>query len=98
MVNEHEDWAYLITITPFECCLYLVQMAILIDCVREEMRMENCQRISRGNQVIQAQKNSCHSTAFWNDGPLELVGLVLRPPKGGPPSLPEYGDAVILSL
>ncbi|KAG5562909.1 hypothetical protein RHGRI_005596 [Rhododendron griersonianum] len=73
-------------------------MAILIDCVREEMRMENCQRISRGNQVIQAQKNSCHSTAFWNDGPLELVGLVLRPPKGGPPSLPEYGDAVILSL
>ncbi|KAG5562907.1 hypothetical protein RHGRI_005596 [Rhododendron griersonianum] len=73
-------------------------MAILIDCVREEMRMENCQRISRGNQVIQAQKNSCHSTAFWNDGPLELVGLVLRPPKGGPPSLPEYGDAVLSAL
>ncbi|KAI8569166.1 hypothetical protein RHMOL_Rhmol02G0257600 [Rhododendron molle] len=73
-------------------------MAILIDCVREEMRMENCQRISRGNQVIQAQNNSCHSTAFWNDGPLELVGLVLRPPKGGPPSLPEYGDAVLSAL
>lgn len=97
MVNELEGWGYLITITPFECCLYLVQMAILIDCVREEMRMENCQRISRGNQVIQAQNNSCHSTAFWNDGSLELVGLVLRPPTGGPPSLPEYGDAVILS-
>ncbi|XP_058203357.1 aberrant root formation protein 4 [Rhododendron vialii] len=73
-------------------------MAILIDCVREEMRMENCQRISRGNQVIQAQNNSCHSTAFWNDGPLELVGLVLRPPQGGPPSLPEYGDAVLSAL
>ncbi|KAH7841425.1 hypothetical protein Vadar_029718 [Vaccinium darrowii] len=73
-------------------------MAILIDCMREQMRMENCQRISRGNQVIQAQINSCHSIAFWNDGALELVELVLRPPKGGPPSLPDYGDAVLSAL
>lgn len=73
-------------------------MAILIDCVREQMRMENCQRISRGNQVIQAQNNSYHSIAFWNDGALELVELVLRPPKGGPPSLPDYGDAVLSAL
>ncbi|PSS11194.1 Aberrant root formation protein [Actinidia chinensis var. chinensis] len=74
-------------------------VAILIDCVREEMRMENCQRISIANQVIQAQSHaSSQSTAFWNAGALELVELVVRPPKGGPPSLPEYGDAVLSAL
>ena len=48
--------------------------------------------------VVRTQNNDCHSTAFWNAGTLELVELVLRPPKGGPPSLPDYGDAVFLSL
>lgn len=71
-------------------------IAILIDCLRGEMRMENCRSISVGNQVIQAQTSA--STTFWNAGVLELVELVLRPPKGGPPSLPEYGDAVLSAL
>ncbi|XP_052209684.1 aberrant root formation protein 4 isoform X2 [Diospyros lotus] len=72
------------------------QIAILIDCLRGEMHMENCRSISVGNQVIQAQTSA--STTFWNAGVLELVELVLRPPKGGPPSLPEYGDAVLSAL
>ncbi|XP_052209685.1 aberrant root formation protein 4 isoform X3 [Diospyros lotus] len=71
-------------------------IAILIDCLRGEMHMENCRSISVGNQVIQAQTSA--STTFWNAGVLELVELVLRPPKGGPPSLPEYGDAVLSAL
>ncbi|KAL7166012.1 hypothetical protein ACSBR2_036804 [Camellia fascicularis] len=73
-------------------------IAILIDCVRKEMHMENCRRISIGNEVIHAQNNACDSAAFWNAGALELVELILRPPMGGPPSLPEYGDAVLSAL
>ncbi|THG23518.1 hypothetical protein TEA_004597 [Camellia sinensis var. sinensis] len=73
-------------------------IAILIDCVRKEMHMENCQRISIGNEVIHPQNNACFSAAFWNAGALELVELILRPPMGGPPSLPEYGDAVLSAL
>ncbi|KAI7987755.1 Aberrant root formation protein 4 [Camellia lanceoleosa] len=73
-------------------------IAILIDCVRKEMHMENCRRISIGDEVIHAQNNACDSAAFWNAGALELVELILRPPMGGPPSLPEYGDAVLSAL
>ncbi|CAL5358880.1 unnamed protein product [Camellia sinensis] len=57
-------------------------IAILIDCVRKEMHMENCQRISIGNEVIHAQNNACFSAAFWNAGALELVELILRPTLG----------------
>ncbi|KAL7165997.1 hypothetical protein ACSBR2_036792 [Camellia fascicularis] len=57
-------------------------IAILIDCVRKEMHMENCRRISVGNQVIRAQNNACDSAAFWNAGALELVELILRPTHG----------------
>ncbi|THG13020.1 hypothetical protein TEA_005132 [Camellia sinensis var. sinensis] len=57
-------------------------IAILIDCVRKEMHMENCQRISIGNEVIHAQYNACFSAAFWNAGALELVELILRPTLG----------------
>ncbi|RVW53821.1 hypothetical protein CK203_088576 [Vitis vinifera] len=71
--------------------------AILVDCVREEMRMENCQRISVGHdEFLQAEK-SCQSSLFWSADVLELVELILRPPKGGPPALPEDSDAVFLS-
>lgn len=72
--------------------------AILVDCVREEMRMENCQRISVGHdEFLQAEK-SCQSSLFWSADVLELVELILRPPKGGPPALPEDGDAVLSAL
>lgn len=60
------------------------QIAILLDCVKDEMRMGKTDR------------NSCIS--FWSPSVLELVGMVLRPLKGGPPSLPEYSDAVSLFL
>ncbi|XP_031402084.1 aberrant root formation protein 4 isoform X3 [Punica granatum] len=53
--------------------------AILLDCVREEMRREANQRAKKG--------------PFWRSI-LELVELVLRPSKGGPPALPEETDAV----
>ncbi|KAA8525540.1 hypothetical protein F0562_007407 [Nyssa sinensis] len=74
-------------------------IAILLDCVKEEMRRENCQKYSIGNdEVLQAENKACQSVLFWSSGVLELVELVLRPTKGGPPSLPEYGDAVLSAL
>ncbi|KAL6985213.1 hypothetical protein U1Q18_018591, partial [Sarracenia purpurea var. burkii] len=73
-------------------------LAILIDCLREDMLMEYCQRTSTGIQVIEAQINAFHSMSFWNAGTLEMVEFVLRPPMGGPPSLPEHGDAVLSAL
>ncbi|KAF5936280.1 hypothetical protein HYC85_027409 [Camellia sinensis] len=59
-----------------------LMIAILIDCVRKEMHMENCRWISIGNQVIRVQNNACDSAAFWNAGALELVELILRPTLG----------------
>ncbi|KZV19588.1 aberrant root formation protein 4-like [Dorcoceras hygrometricum] len=59
-------------------------VAILLDCVKEEMR------------VGKTDRNS--SMSFWCPSVLELVEMVLRPPKGGPPSLPEYSDAALSAL
>lgn len=63
-----------------ESCIIIVQKAILLDCVREEMQIEANQRPKK--------------CPFWTSV-LELVELVLRPPKGGPPDLPNETDAVI---
>ncbi|THU63714.1 hypothetical protein C4D60_Mb01t18750 [Musa balbisiana] len=52
-------------------------IAILIDLVREE---------------IVAERNQGTSSENWSSYALDLVGLVLKPPKGGPPSLPEDSD------
>ncbi|KAI7989803.1 Aberrant root formation protein 4 [Camellia lanceoleosa] len=73
-------------------------IAILIDCVRKEMHMENCRRISIGNQVIRAQNNACDSAALWNAGALELVELILRPTHGRTCIPPRVGDAVLSAL
>ena len=59
--------------------------------------MENCQRISVGHDALLQAENSCRSSLFWSEGVLDLVELILRPPKGGPPTLPEDSDAVFLS-
>lgn len=70
----------------------VVQIGILIDCVKEELRLEKV----KGNASVDADLNSevSQSTSFWNPSVLELVEMILRPPKGGPPLLPEYSDAV----
>ncbi|XP_019051703.1 PREDICTED: aberrant root formation protein 4 isoform X2 [Nelumbo nucifera] len=60
-------------------------IAILIDLVRAEMAMENPQKVPP-------------SSPFWSPNVLEFIELVLKPPKGGPPSLPEHSDAVLSAL
>ncbi|KAF3447064.1 hypothetical protein FNV43_RR12244 [Rhamnella rubrinervis] len=74
-------------------------IAILLDIVKGEMHMENSQRSTRENdKITHAQNKAKPHTLFWSASVLELVELVLRPQKGGPPSLPEQGDAVLSAL
>lgn len=61
--------------------------------------MENRKRLSmRNDEAQQTENKECPKMFFWNATVLELVELVLRPPKGGPPSLPEYNDAVFFLM
>ncbi|XVE97367.1 hypothetical protein REPUB_Repub03eG0013700 [Reevesia pubescens] len=74
-------------------------VAILLDLVRGEMHTESTLRISIGkNEVLEADNKACQNTLFWCTSILELVESVLRPVKGGPPVLPENGDAVLSAL
>lgn len=61
-------------------------MAILLDCIRENLR----------NDYLKLREEKVFpSSTFWNASILDLVEFVLKPPNGGPPSLPEQSDAVI---
>ncbi|KAI4316372.1 hypothetical protein L6164_024357 [Bauhinia variegata] len=73
-------------------------IAILIDLIRREMHMEICNNKPTGNEVLQTGDETFPELSFWNPSVLELVELVLRPPQGGPPSLPEQSDAVLSAL
>ncbi|KAG6643752.1 hypothetical protein I3843_08G008500 [Carya illinoinensis] len=74
-------------------------IAILLDLVKGEIHAESSKRISTINDEVQQTENKeCWSPLLWNANVLELVELVLRPPKGGPPPLPEHGDAVLSAL
>ncbi|GMG98964.1 hypothetical protein Nepgr_000804 [Nepenthes gracilis] len=70
-------------------------IAILLDCVRENLQNNSFKHVS--NEVPQEEKLSL-STSIWNAGVLEVVEFVLRPPNGGPPTLPEQSDAVLSAL
>ncbi|KNA17138.1 hypothetical protein SOVF_082920 [Spinacia oleracea] len=64
-------------------------VAILLDCIRENLRIDY--------PKLQDEEVSSSCT-FWNACILDLVEFVLRPPNGGPPSLPEQSDAVLSAL
>ena len=46
-------------------------------------------------EVPETDNKACPDMSFWTPGVLELVELVLKPLRGGPPSLPEQSDAVL---
>ncbi|XP_055820196.1 aberrant root formation protein 4 isoform X2 [Solanum dulcamara] len=73
-------------------------IAILLDCIRREMHDEYSRSISVTSGVSKSEVKYCQCLSFWSAGVLELVELVLKPPNGGPPSLPEYSDAVLSAL
>lgn len=68
-------------------------IAILLDCIRREMHEEYSRSILGTSGVSEAEVKYSECLSFWGAGVLELVELVLKPPNGGPPSLPEYNDA-----
>ncbi|PON71289.1 Glomulin/ALF [Parasponia andersonii] len=74
-------------------------IAILLDIVKGEMHKENRPRtaVEKGKTTA-TESRARPLTPFWSAGVLELVGLVFKPPKGGPPSLPEHGDAILSAL
>nr|GLL37820.1 aberrant root formation protein 4 [Ipomoea trifida] len=73
-------------------------IGILMDCVRREMHAEYSKRTSVDNGGLEAKIVASKCPIFWDDSILDLVELVLKPPTGGPPSLPEYTDAVLAAL
>lgn len=62
------------------------------------MHRESTLRRSGKNEVLEADSEACQNTLFWSTSVLELVESVLMPVKGGPPVLPENGDAVFLCI
>ncbi|XP_050885862.1 aberrant root formation protein 4 [Lathyrus oleraceus] len=73
-------------------------IAILVDLVRREMHTEiyNSTSVVKGIQEINSNKHS--NLSFWTPSILEFVERILRPPQGGPPSLPDQSDAVLSAL
>ncbi|CAI9118546.1 OLC1v1020133C1 [Oldenlandia corymbosa var. corymbosa] len=73
-------------------------IALLLDCVREQMRAEMHERTVAAKSISNGESESSHCLCFWTADVLELVEMVLRPPGGGPPPLPEHCDAVLSAL
>ncbi|KAJ0984311.1 hypothetical protein J5N97_002667 [Dioscorea zingiberensis] len=73
-------------------------IAILIDIVRMEMVIENRQCSNSERNQDKNEQNGTVCSPFWSSDALNLVELVLRPPKGGPPTLPEDSEPVLSAL
>ncbi|XP_020584062.1 aberrant root formation protein 4 isoform X2 [Phalaenopsis equestris] len=67
-------------------------VAILIDMVKGEVLVDNHPENSENAQ------NRKEISKFWGSNALEIVEMVLRPHKGGPPSLPEHSEPVLSAL
>ncbi|MQL77761.1 hypothetical protein Taro_010173 [Colocasia esculenta] len=65
-------------------------IALLLDLVKEEVLKENYAQ-SSSSEIMHPDNIS----RFWSRSALDLVELVLKPPKGGPPSLPEDSSPVL---
>ncbi|EHA8588165.1 aberrant root formation protein 4 [Cocos nucifera] len=73
-------------------------IAILIDLVKEEILREVHQSdMSEDNKIIH-QQNTNAGSPFWSSHALDIVELMLKPPKGGPPPLPEHSEPVLSAL
>ncbi|ESW33150.1 hypothetical protein PHAVU_001G047200 [Phaseolus vulgaris] len=73
-------------------------IAIFMELIRKEMHTAICNSRSTVKDAPQIENKAFLDTSFWNPGVIELVELILRPPQGGPPFLPEQSDAVLSAL
>ncbi|XP_051142266.1 aberrant root formation protein 4 [Andrographis paniculata] len=72
-------------------------IALLLGCVKDELLKGLTKRTSAEGDVVENSEINQY-TSFWNPSVLELVEVILRPPKGGPPSLPDCSDSVLSAL
>nr|AWA45119.1 hypothetical protein SS46I23_000003 [Saccharum spontaneum] len=69
--------------------------AILLDLVREEVSRESRRA---DNDCVEDDGFRGNGLPHWASHALELVELILRPPEGGPPCLPDHSEQVISAL
>ncbi|KAG0464008.1 hypothetical protein HPP92_020077 [Vanilla planifolia] len=67
-------------------------IAILIDLVKEEILVDNTIQSSRKEQKRKG------ISPFYSSNALDVVEMILRPSKGGPPPLPEHSEPVLSAL
>ncbi|PKA46830.1 Aberrant root formation protein 4 [Apostasia shenzhenica] len=67
-------------------------IAILIDLVKDEVLVDTAQENSRKEQKCK------EISPFWGSNALAIIEMVLRPPNGGPPSLPDNSEPVCTTL
>lgn len=69
--------------------------AIHLDLVKNEVVRES----SRAKDLIESdQSQDAGDSPHWASQSLELVELILRPPEGGPPCLPDHSEQVLSAL
>lgn len=68
---------------------FFVQTAILLDIVRDEVLRESRQPDKDGVDGL-----NYGESPPWASHALELIQLILRPPEGGPPCLPDQSEQV----
>lgn len=73
-------------------------IAILMDFVREEILKESQKVPENGGQTMKSENKVDPSSLFWSMNALGLVEYILKPPQGGPPSLPEQSESVVSAL
>jgi hypothetical protein len=71
------------------------QTAILLDLVREEVSRESRRA---DNDCVEDDGLRGNGLPHWASHALELVELILRPPEGGPPCLPDHSEQVYFLL
>ncbi|PNT67052.1 aberrant root formation protein 4 isoform X2 [Brachypodium distachyon] len=73
----------------------LKKTAIHLDLVKNEVVRES----SRAKDLIESdQSQDAGDSPHWASQSLELVELILRPPEGGPPCLPDHSEQVLSAL
>lgn len=75
--------------------MFCTQIAILMDFVKEEILKESQKVTENGGRTMKSENKVDPSSLFWSVNALGLVEYILKPPKGGPPSLPEQSESVL---
>ncbi|XP_074587196.1 aberrant root formation protein 4 isoform X3 [Curcuma longa] len=71
-------------------------IAILVDLVKEEMAAEVNRTASSENDLNRHPDKK--KSPFWSSCALDIAELILKPPKGGPPTFPEDSEPVLSAL